>query len=372
LRIINIVDSVSDLNLGVWLSSIVNAELLGKKGINVEIWHPDNAVTDFNDAVGIKIRDSSIRTLKQLIADRKLTPDADIVVTHGLWKYPTRWGHYLKKSGFQWVFVPQGMLEPWPLRQKWLKKKIYFAIVEKHLAKKADIIRAVSKPEARNLANMFRSTRIEFIPNGVNVADSDLNQNSTIQRLVESESLTNSHEIKRYLFLSRLHHKKNIIALAEAWVDSRLNNNTKFEFIIAGPDQGELEELNPIIVSSSNITYLGAIFGSEKESVLNSCIFYILPSFSEGLPTALLEAMAHGLIPIITEGCNFPDVFEKELGIKVTTEKNSIKQALENTASWDVDTIREKSERGRALIVEEYSLEAITKKQIEIYFGASL
>lgn len=359
-RIINLIDSVDAINIGIWSSVIVNSSLLPTASVRSELYFPEARFED-KTVNAIQLSETSIKKLHEVIRNENLNADTDLIITHGLWHYPSRWGYNLKKMGFKWIYVPHGMLEPWPLQQKWLKKKVYFNLIERRLAKHADLIRAVSKPEAKNLARLFPGKRIEFIPNGVKV-----------DKNLPPIDISSRQDCTRYLFLSRLHHKKNILALCEAWVASSLNNKPDFEFIIAGPDQGELEKLQTIIASSGNIKYLGGVFGPEKEALFQRCIFYILPSFSEGLPSALLEAMANGLIPIITEGCNFPDVFENDLGVKVTTDKNSIKEALEQSSSWTNDTIQDKSQRGRALIVDQYSLEAVTEKQMEIYFGAKL
>jgi glycosyltransferase involved in cell wall biosynthesis len=113
--------------------------------------------------------------------------------------------------------------------------------------------------------------------------------------------------------------------------------------------------------------YLGSIFGVEKEEVISSSSFYILPSYREGLPSSLLEAMAFGLVPIITEGCNLPEVFSSNLGVKITTDINSIVMALEETSTWPEDKIRETGSRCKVFILENYSLDPLTEKQLKIY-----
>jgi glycosyltransferase involved in cell wall biosynthesis len=355
MRFINIVDTASSLNFGVWNAAVINAGVLKEKGVKTELWYSGEKQVTSEDVIPVNFSDPGYKTLESLILTRQLNPDNDLIITSGVWRFPTKWGAFLKAKGFQWIFVPQGMLEPWPLRQKWLKKKIYFSLVEKRQAINATVIRAVSKPEEINLKRLFPNNRIEYIPNGVQVTSKNIN-----------------HRLKRrnvtgYLFLSRLHHKKNIIALAQAWVSSKLNNNPLFQLIIAGPDQGELIKLQQTLSMSGNMSYVGLVKGATKEALFDNATFYVLPSFSEGLPSALLEAMASGIIPIITEGCNFPDVFEHKIGVKITTEKSSIQYALENTSLWDSDTILEKSRQCRELIQSEYSLEAVTNKQIRIY-----
>jgi glycosyltransferase involved in cell wall biosynthesis len=354
-RIINIVDSVSELNYGIWNAAIVNSGLLKRHNISVELWHPDPLLSSIENATSVRLSGTSLGNLKQLIKERRLNPKEDTIITHGVWHYTSKWGSYLRSKGFNWVIVPQGMLEPWPLQQKWLKKKLYFNLVERRLITRADIIRAVSKSEAVNLSKMFPLNRIEFIPNGVKVHS--YNENRTVE----------ARKITKYLFLSRLHHKKNILALTHAWIESKLNNDPGFRLLIAGPDQGELEKILPVIAATTNIEYVGPVFGSDKEALFSESTFYVLPSFSEGLPSSLLEAMASGLIPIISEGCNLPEVFDRQLGVIISTNKTNIKEKLEYTSEWTLDRIREKADLCKAFIRSEYSIEAITKKQIELY-----
>lgn len=358
MRFINIVDSVSNLNFGVWNAAIINAVTLKDFGVETELWYLGEEPASPLMIPTVRIADSSYRTLDSLILERKLNQKKDLIVTSGIWRYPSKWGAYLSAKGFQWILVPQGMLEPWPLTQKWLQKKIYFNLVEKNLASKANIIRAVSKPEAKNLSRIFPHSRIEFIPNGVEIRD-------TIEKKAPGKKLMT------YLFLSRLHHKKNVISLVEAWISSSLNNNPDAELIIAGPDQGELVKVQATISGSQNARYVGVVHGSSKERLFEDATFYVLPSFSEGMPSSLLEAMSYGVIPIITEGCNLPDVGDLGIGKVVTTDVSSIRQALHDTAQWQQNMINEHSDKCKNLISKEYSIDAVTRKQISVYLSLS-
>jgi glycosyltransferase involved in cell wall biosynthesis len=355
MRIINIVDSVDNINYGVWHAAIVNATLLSGDGIETELWYPEKAFKCPIGVTGIGLPLLTIKELKNIVIKRNLDPSKDIIVTHGAWKYPTRWGAWLKRKGFRWVYVPQGMLEPWSMKQKWLKKQVYFNLIEKKLATKADAIRAVSFPESENLKALMKHSIIKFIPNGVLVE--------------ERETAINRERITRrsYLFLSRLHHKKNVVTLAEAWLKSRLNNDEFCELLIAGPDQGELEKLMPLVKRSRNIRYIGSVYDENKKEVLEKCTFYVLPSFSEGLPSSLLEAMSYGLIPVISEGCNLPEVFTQNLGIKVGTNVESIRSVLDETVTWKAQTITDIGLKSRQFIKRNYSIESITDLQMMLF-----
>jgi glycosyltransferase involved in cell wall biosynthesis len=353
MRIINIVDSVSDVNYGIWHAAVVNAGLLNKNGYFVELWYKDEPATIPPDVIAVKFADTRINTLKEILNKRQLSSDTDVVVSHGAWHFPTRWGHYLKSIGFRWIYVPQGMLEPWPLQQKWLKKKIYFLFVEKRMVKNADVVRAVSQPEKENLKKFFIPEKIHFIPNGVKMVRS-------------SEDGHQIRPVKRYLFISRLHHKKNIYSLVQAWLNSSLSSRPDVQLIIAGPDQGELQRLEPLLNRAANIEYLGAVFGEAKQQLLSSGTFFILPSFSEGLPSALLEAMGAGLIPILTEGCNLPEAFTRKLGIKIGTNEEDIRQGLEQSLEINQDSLSKLKISNIDFIRQHYSVEAITKMQLRL------
>jgi glycosyltransferase involved in cell wall biosynthesis len=354
MRIINIVDSVDQINYGIWHAVTANAGLLTDNNIITELWYPERSFNSIPDVTNVPLVSLSLSGLKQVMINRKLNPEEDIIVTHGAWSYATRWGASMKKEGFRWIYVPHGMLEPWPLQQKRIKKALYLHLIEKRFAKNADCVKAVSMPESTNLQQFFNPALIQFIPNGVPY------ENTHPDFQVRQEPL-------RYLFLSRLHHKKNLVKLAIGWLQSGLNNNSKVELLIAGPDEGELEKITPFLLQSSNIKYIGSVYGERKRELFKQCTFYILPSYSEGLPSSLLEAMNYGLVPIITEGCNLPDVFTQNLGVKIDTDVSSIKGALETTSMWGAQKVAETGLKAKQFIKENFSLEVVTNLQIALF-----
>jgi len=231
------------------------------------------------------------------------------------------------------------------------KKKVYFRLIEKQLAKTSDYIRAVGSPEYKNLKKSFLNTQL--IPNGVesiNTQDKDW-----------------SAKKKSYLFMARLHHKKGVLPLIKAWKKSSLQNNDHYELLIAGPDDGELNQLKSEINNCSNIRYLGAIYGKEKDALLNKSHFYVLASFSEGFPTSVLEGMQYGLIPLISEGCNFPEAFENKLGLELSPNQDDILKTLEMSAKIEPDAAKEMGEKAQSFVIENYSLERIAEQQHEVY-----
>jgi glycosyltransferase involved in cell wall biosynthesis len=322
MRIVHIVSSITSTNFGVWHAAIFGSVYLKEVyEVNSELWICTRTKNDtiepeipFNYFSEDQLTRQGVKKwLSQY--DCKDT----IIVTHGTWLKPTFIGYRAKKSGFRWVYLSQGMFEPWALQNGWLKKKIYFTLFEKRMGNNADIIRAVSKPEERNLHRLFKN-KIYLIYNGVKFDTRSLTE-KPVDKVI-------------YLFLARLHHKKGILPLVKAWSNS-LKQNNSIKLIIVGPDEGELAKIIPYI--SGNIEYMGPLFGEEKKKMLQKTHYYVLPSFSEGFPSSVVEAMSYGAIPIISQGCNFPEVFEEKLGYQITTDDKSISEILEKVSALPYD-----------------------------------
>jgi glycosyltransferase involved in cell wall biosynthesis len=346
MRIIHIVSSISSINFGVWNAATFGSIYLKEEyGLESELWicthtrndtiKPDIPFTYFENF------QMKGRGLKKWLSI--YSKEDTILVTHGTWLQPTFIGYRAKKQGFRWVYLSQGMFEPWALQNGWLKKKIYFTLFEKRMAMHADIIRAVSKPEKKNLENIF-NREISLIYNGVKLDPHGLDEKPS--------------NVIIFLFLGRLHHKKGILPLVNAW-NRTMKGRKDCVLKIIGPDEGELGKITPFLVD--NIEYLGPLFGEEKKKNLQQAHYYVLPTFSEGFPSSVVEAMSFGAIPVISEGCNFPDIFEHKLGYQVTTEEESIGKVLIELSQKPFDHYQSRMNR---LFVENNLTEKIIGDQL--------
>ncbi|HPI11602.1 MAG TPA: glycosyltransferase [Catalimonadaceae bacterium] len=353
--ILNFVDQISPVNFGIWHAAIATSESLHCE-FGIESWlvAPESAEgIDETQFPFIRVKRFLQGTTKPESILTQFNPAETLVVTHGAWQYPTRWGAAAKAMGFHWIYTPHGMLEPWSMEQKWLKKKLYFALVENRLAQKADLVRAVGAPESENLKKIF--PKVEHIANGIYPSD--------ILKTEKDDSTI------RFLYLARLHHKKGVIPLAEAWLKSEPGKSNHHELLIAGTDDGEKEALETLIRNSGshNMKFLGPQFGAKKKELLEKAQFYVLPSHSEGFPTSVVEAMGAGLIPIITTGCNFPEAFEYGHAIRTTPDPKDILQALNKAYIMSGDDIRQRSELVREFAQQGYLWNRIAARQVEIF-----
>lgn len=349
MKIINIVSSISKINYGVWNAAIFGSQYLQKKyQVDSELWICSQSNDDYPQIeIPHTYFDSSQRTKKGF--EKWITkndPKDTIVVTHGAWLEPTKFGYWAKLKGFSWVHLPQGMMEPHAmLTSKW-KKKIYTALFEGRYLRKVDFIRSVSDPEDQNLR--IRFPRVIRIFNGVPFENIEISKN-------DDSSVV-------FLFLARLHKKKGVIHLVEAWSNTMYSKKGA-KLIIAGPDEGELEKIQSLI--HHNIEYVGPVFGPEKTELLKKAHYYVLPSYSEGFPSSVVEAMSYGVIPIISDGCNFPQIFEEKLGFKISTSHKSIEPVFEMLKNSAFD--EQLSMRNREYVKQNLSEEVIGEQLFQLY-----
>ena len=113
----------------------------------------------------------------------------------------------------------------------------------------------------------------------------------------------------KILFLARMERTKGIFELIDAFNELQ-KESPNVELVLAGNGTA-YEEVKEYVSSMSNIKMLGHIEGEDKAKVFKESDIYCLPSYSEGLPVSVLEAMAFGL-PVLTTSVGGLRYFFKE------------------------------------------------------------
>jgi len=353
MKVIHIVDEFSQSNHGILEAAVSTSNDLSNSGVTSEVWFPKTTSThlfDFRGATPISLASTKLRDLGSKFCDSQKHFEKTIVISHGAWRYATRLAWQANRLGCKWIYTPHGMLEPWSMQQKWLQKKFYWHFFEHRFIRRANVIRATSVPEYKNLSSIFTTTQL--LSNGIAVPGD--RQHDLSQK-------------KRVLFLGRLHHKKAPVELVEAWLASSLRHNQDFELIIIGNDDGELGKLKSLLDNTrANVQLRAPVYGDEKRKLFDSCSFFALPSHSEGFPVALLEAMAAGLVPLISDGCNLPDAFSEGVAIRLTPVPTDITKVLESVVLLSNQQIASMSDAAQKFVRERYSVESMASQQLKL------
>ena len=116
-----------------------------------------------------------------------------------------------------------------------------------------------------------------------------------------------------------------------------------------GAHEAGLRERAARLGLDGSVTWTGPLFGRAKASALQRASAFILPSYSEGLPMALLEAWAYSKPVLMTLQCNLPEGF---IGAAIRIEPNSdsIARGLDRLTGLADTELNEMGSRGRQLV----------------------
>lgn len=122
-----------------------------------------------------------------------------------------------------------------------------------------------------------------------------------------------AHDRFTLLFLGRLGYRKGIYDLLDVLIAHKNEFQGKLELFFGG--DGDVEQVKEIIYKNGLeeiAQYQGWVDGDKKESLLNMADAYILPSYNEGLPISVLEAMSYSLPIISTKVGGIPEILKNE------------------------------------------------------------
>jgi glycosyltransferase involved in cell wall biosynthesis len=130
--------------------------------------------------------------------------------------------------------------------------------------------------------------------------------------LLEGFSVNHSNTHVNILFLTRIEEYKGVFIALEAY---RLLKQqcADVTLTIAG-DGSKLQEVKEAVLNKniSDVEFLGHVSNEKLKRAFNNADIYVLPSYSEGMPTSVLEAMAFGL-PIVSRPVGgLVDFFEND------------------------------------------------------------
>lgn len=142
---------------------------------------------------------------------------------------------------------------------------------------------------------------------------------------IVAPSRDDSQPIK-LLFLGKINQRKGIYDLLNSYAAFKQNCQIPVKLIIAGSGEIELTlKLAEKLGISQDLNFLGWINPVQKNELLAQVHGFVLPSYNEGLPMALLEAMSWGLSIITTPVGGIGEVIkDRETGLLV--EPGNIEQ----------------------------------------------
>lgn len=280
-----------------------------------------------------------------------------LIHSHGLW---TPANHWAARAARNWtvplIIHPRGMLEPWALDQKAWKKWVALTLYQRHDLLGASLFVATAESEYQSIRTFGLLQPVAVIPNGVDCP------------AVPAVKPKHDEATPRTaLFLSRVHPKKGLLNLLQAWARVAPMG---WRLRLAGPDEdGHLAEVMALgrqLGIDELIEYVGEVDGAEKVRLYSEAELFVLPTFSENFGVVVAEALAHGLPVITTRGAPWAGLQTHSCGWWVDIGVEPLVHALREATALSDDERRAMGARGR-VYVQRYNWGDIAQQTIEVY-----
>ena len=313
-----------------------------------------------------------------------------IVHLHGIWDLELhRCAEICRRWNIPYVIAPRGMLEPWSLQQKWLKKRIARWLYQDRDLKCAAALHATAESEAEQFRKLGFKNPVIISPNGVNVPKIEIGDKKSALQL-KFETPTNA-AARRALFVSRMHPKKGVLELVEAWNRLKLTTHnsqlTDWTCELVYTINGEFEKdyetkvkarVNELGLQDQFI-FTGPLNDDEKWKAYARADLFVLPTYSENFGIVVAEALYAGVPVITTKGTPWYEL-EGYTNSQLTTHNSQLKcgwwsdigvgplvNALKEAMSLSSDELQSMGSRGRKLAEEKYTWDAVVKAMVNGY-----
>lgn len=288
----------------------------------------------------------------------------DILHQHGIWQgfsaSVRAWG---RRTGKPVVISPRGMLDPWALSNSAWKKRLVGLAYENGNLRHAACLHALNESERVSMRRFGLRNPIAVLPNGI-----DPPPPATDTPAPWAGKLPEGAKV--LLFLGRIHPKKGIDLLLRA-MKTDLPEAADWHLVVAGWEQGgHLEELRRLaqdLSLGSRVHFIGAVHGAEKWAAFRHADAFTLPSHSEGLPMAVLEAWAAGLPVLMTRACNLPEGRTAGAAIEVETTTGSLREGFARLITMDAAECHAMGEAGRVLVEARFTWDILGRQMRETY-----
>jgi glycosyltransferase involved in cell wall biosynthesis len=275
-----------------------------------------------------------------------------VVHDHGLWLPVNRASsHAARRNRWPRIISLRGMLSEWALGQSRRKKRFAWFLYQRRDLDRARAIHTTSAMELQELRNAGVRVPAAVIPNGVQVP---------------LDIPEDTRRTKRLLFLSRIHPKKGVDHLLEAWeaVDS-----SGWTLTIAGPaEDGKLaDRVRQAAARDQSVEVIGAVDDRAKWDLYRSADLFVLPTLSENFGIVIAEALAAGVPVITTKAAPWEELESHDCGCWIDPGAEPLVAALRDAMARSDAERQAMGARGRKLVEENYSWENVAEQMIEVY-----
>lgn len=332
--------------------ALAQAEL----GHKIGLWSPQNSSARLPDLPAEASQSLHILS-GSLDAALRDFGQPDLFHDHGIWRlYHRRIARRGRLSGTPLIVSPRGMLEPWALNHKKWKKRVAWTLYQRRLLQSVNALHATADSEARHLRRVGLTPPILTVANGVTLPG----LKTPVDRPAKSHFTA--------LFLGRIHPKKGLPLLIEAW---RKVKPEGWKMRVIGPPQDGHDNVLKSQVEAAELSgdwaFEPPLEGDEKWKALLEADLLILPSHSENFGIVVAEALACGTPVITTTGTPWQELTGRRCGWWVDPTVDALASSLKDATSTSAAERDEMGKIGREWMAQDFTWPAIAAKTIDFY-----
>jgi glycosyltransferase involved in cell wall biosynthesis len=337
------------------------AVALTEVGIDVGLWAPDGSA---KSTTFLPEESRVQRLIGTTTAAVTAFGSPDLIHDNGIWLVHNHWLATLAmKHRIPRIVSTRGMLDPWAMNNKRVKKLVAWALYQRRDLEHADVLHATAELEAMHVRLRDLGPPVCVIPNGVDLPEG--------RGFGISSRSVDDKETRTALFLGRIYPVKGLPMLVDAWARVR---PADWRLRIAGPDEaGHRTEIERAVSASGLrdiISFVGPLDGAGKSAEFRNADLFVLPTHSESFGMAIAEALAHGLPVLTTKGTPWSMLPQRDCGWWVEPTANDIADGLRQATSLQPMALRAMGARGRELVAAEFGWTSVAKAFAKAYTAA--
>jgi glycosyltransferase involved in cell wall biosynthesis len=207
----------------------------------------------------------------------------------------------------------------------------------------------------------FPAEKLHCIPNGVRVP---IRTPALMEQKRREFGL--GPDVFAFFYVGRLNPVKDLGMMLDAFAALLTDGSlqTRLYLVGDGPERAMLETKREALGLSERVTFLGA--RSDVSEVLMAADAFVMSSKSEGLPMALLEAMAAGVPCIATAVGGIPDLFGDDRGLSVPAQDAPALAEAMAAIVRSAELRHRLVANAAANLAKNYALEAIANRYLEL------